>query len=171
MATETSLARYWDTIGLKPGADVEKLDTTYYLLVEQVPKDPTEEETRRQEELGHAYAVLRRSLVARDSRVAVARAAPRRDRRQVAAVVALVLGAVVLLLLNLGNLKTAVISYHAGDVLHVKGQTSVYGTVLGFERDHRFHTGPPSPAYQVRLAGSDEVIWVSERVVEKGMEK
>ena len=171
MATETSLARYWDTIGLKPGADVEKLDTTYYLLVERFPKEPTEQDGHRLEELAHAYAVLRRSLVAKDTRVAVARGTPRRDKRKVTAVVALILGAAVLLFLNLGELELAVISYGPGDVLRLKGQNTVYGTVRGYESDHRFHTGDPSPAYQIELAGSQEVIWVSERVVEKGMEK
>lgn len=167
---ESSLSRYWEMLGLKPGTDVETLDTTYYLLVEKFAKDPTEDDAKLQQGLGHAYAVLRRSCVAKESAVAIQRAAPKSEKRPLVMGGLLTVGIVVLVLMNLGDLRAAFVSYRPGDVLRLKGQSQPYGTVTDYEKTHSFGIGDPAPAYRFQLA-SGESVWLSARVVEKGMQK
>ena len=59
------LSRYWTLLGLQPGTKLEQLETQYYLLVEKAPKNPTEEDQKRLNDMHHAYGVLRRALESR----------------------------------------------------------------------------------------------------------
>ncbi len=131
---DNSLARYWEALGLKPGADLEKLDTTYYLMVEKFPKDPTEEEQRRLQELGHAYAVLRRSCVAKETAATVRRGRPRTSKRPIVMGALLAAGLATLAIMNMGDLRRMLVSYNAGDVVRLRGHSDPYGTVRGYER-------------------------------------
>jgi hypothetical protein len=56
-----------------------------------------------------------------------------------------------------------------GTVVRLKGANAPYGTIVRYDPAHEFHTGEPSPAYEIRLRGSDETVWLSKRVVVKGM--
>lgn len=167
---DNSLARYWEALGLKPGTDLEKLDTTYYLMVEKFPKDPTEEEQHRLQELGHAYAVLRRSCVAKETAATTRRSRTQPSRRPAVMGALLLAGCAVLAMMNMGDLRRMFVSYNSGDVVRLRGHSTPYGTVNGYERRHSFGAGEPGPAYQIQLA-SGESVWLSAAVVEKGMEK
>ncbi len=41
--------------------------------------------------------------------------------------------------------------------------------MLRFDKQHRFHTGNPVQAYEVRLAATGETVWLTKRVIIKGM--
>jgi hypothetical protein len=55
-----------------------------------------------------------------------------------------------------------------GAVLRLRDGEAPYGTVMAYDAAHRFHTGRPTPAYEIRLP-SGETVWLSARVVAKGM--
>ena len=57
----------------------------------------------------------------------------------------------------------------AGDIVRWENEASPYGQIVRYESDHRFHTGEPSAAYEIRLADTGETVWLSHRVVVKGM--
>lgn len=171
------MTRYWDRLGLKPGAPLDELDAAYFVMADRLSKAPLPEdevENKRLNELQHAYQVLRRAYEA--DREKPRKASPalalslRKLPPQVWAATALLAAAAVLIVLNLSSLRMVVLQYHAGDVLRLKGRGEPYGTVLGFESRHRFAVGGATPAYHVQLANGQDV-WVSERVVENGMER
>jgi len=159
---------YYERLGVAPSVTIDELNTAYYLALERFPEHPTEEQAEEQQQLQHAYAVLRKVVGSR-----------RPTRRPwIAAGVPLALGAVgfaalaalALLVLNLGTLKLKLTHFEPGDVLRFEAHEVSYGEVVGYESKHRFSSGSPAPAYQLRRTdGSDEVIWLSERVVEQGM--
>ena len=56
-----------------------------------------------------------------------------------------------------------------GTVVRLKDSNAPYGTILRFDPAHKFHTGDPAPAYEIHLRSGDETVWLSKRVVVKGM--
>jgi hypothetical protein len=77
--------------------------------------------------------------------------------------------AVVLLILNFSTVQVALMRYDPGDIVRWENEQAPYGQILRYEADHQFHTGEPSAAYEILLAGSGETVWLSHRVVVKGM--
>lgn len=165
------LARHWNTLGILPTTDLDQLETAFYLMVEKFTNNPTEEEEQQRLELHRAYAVLRRSLQPRAAVPAARRpAASGLTRRQWAAVgFVAAIGVAGLVYLNVGTLELAWTQYAPDTVVRLEGRSEPYATVVRFDPSHRFDVGRPGPAYQLRLAGSGQIVWLSERVVEKGM--
>jgi hypothetical protein len=75
----------------------------------------------------------------------------------------------VLVAMNYGTIKMKMTHYEPGAVLRLKSQAVPFGEVVGFEARHRFPAGNPSPAYSIRLAGKDDTVWISQRLVVNGM--
>ena len=71
--------------------------------------------------------------------------------------------------MNYDTIRLKMTHYESGSVLRFKSQDVPFGEVVGFEALHRFPTGNPSPAYAIRLAGKDETVWISQRLVVNGM--
>ncbi len=159
--------RSLETLGLKPGASLEEINTTYFTLIKRFRENPTEDEEAQLVALRNAYDRLRKGYVpaARPSIAAPA------DRRMIVPALTilsiLLLGALVLL--NYGTIKMKMTHYDNGSVLRLKSKTEPFGEIVGYESSHRFPTGNPSPAYAIRLSGRQETLWVSERVVVIGM--
>jgi hypothetical protein len=159
-----SLAHYRKILDVDPDATLEEINTAYYLQLEKFPENPTEEEAFLQK-LRQAYSVLKRTYTdPKPSKALV-------DMRILMPVlgVLLVVLSVALVVMNYSTIQMMVTSYEPGDVLRWRSHQEPYGQVLRYEAEHRFHTGRPSGAYEIRLAGKDETVWVSERLVVKGM--
>lgn len=169
--SEAALSRYWSILGLPPDASVEQIDTQYYVLIEKLPENPTEEEERQFEEIRRAYAVLRRACATRETK------GLRRISSAFAARAGLVLGAgllvggIFVLAVNYKSLAVRFTEVPAGTELRVKDSNKFWGTVLEFRRNHTFAAGNPGPAYKVRMAETGEEVWVGERIVELGMSR
>jgi len=166
------MTHYLSLLGAKPGATLEQINAAYYCVLEQFPENPTEEEDAQLRELQHAYSIVRRHY----SEHAPKRKSKRKDPIElgrwggVAAGGTLVLGmAIVLLILNFSTVELALTRYEAGDIVRWENEASPYGQIVRYESDHRFHTGEPSAAYEIRLADTGETVWLSHRVVVKGM--
>lgn len=167
----TQQQHYLDVLGVKPGATLDEIHTAYYLHVEKFAHDPTERDIEEQRKLQHAYAVLRRAYEPSEGPPAAFSAGIGRETRKwlaVATVVAVV-GAGALLYMNYATIRLHLTDVAPGTVLRVKDQAVPYGTVVGFDPTHRFHTGQPVPAYEIRRSDSGETVWLSKRVVVKGM--
>ncbi len=159
-------ARYLELLGLAPGATREALDAAYYLALGNLPQHPTEEDLARQQRLHHAYAVLRRIYKAREGQRSFG------VRRARWAAVALFAAAGALgsgLLWSWPDLRLRLVHYEPGTVLGWKHARAPYAVVVGYERARRFATGRAAPAYELRLVENGQTVWLSERVVEKGM--
>jgi hypothetical protein len=161
------LKRYFETLGLKPGAPVDEISTTYYTLIKRFPENPTEEEEARLHEIRHAYDLLRRAYVPAEKKV-LAELMHRRLLVPVLSVLT-VLAIGVLVAMNYSTIKLKMTHYENGAVLRLKNQSEPYGQIVGYEARHLFPEGNPSAAYSIRLAGQDETVWVSERLVVNGM--
>ena len=81
---------------------------------------------------------------------------------------ALVLG-VTYVAMNYQEVRLMLVRYEPGDVVRFKHEESPYGKVLRYDPEHRFHAGEPAGAYEIALSGKDETVWLSERIVVKGM--
>lgn len=166
---EAALNRYWTLLGLTPGTPVEQLETHYYLLVEKAPKNPTEDDQKRLDEMHHAYGILRRALQSRAKAGALARANSF-VRRRIALVSTLaVAGCVALVALNWTAIQVATRQYESGDVVRIRGAVAPFGTIEGFVEAHRFENGSSAPAYVIRKTGGNETVYVQERTVEMAM--
>ena len=165
--TSEHLTSYLETLGLKPGASLEDVNTTYYTLIKKFPENPTEEEEARLQKVKHAYALLRRAYTPEERKPLQVLL----DRRFLAPVVASLAAVllVVLVVMNYSTIRLKMTHYESGAVLRLKNQDQPFGQVVGFEAMHRFPTGNPSPAYAIRLAGKDETVWISQRLVVNGM--
>jgi len=165
------LARHWNTLGIPPTDNLDRLETAFYLMVERFSSNPTEEEERRRLELHRAYAVLRRSLQARGGVVVERRfEMPGLTRRQwVTAGLAAAISLAGLVYFNFGAIKLSWVQYEPGTVVRLAGASESFGTIVRFDPAHRFEIGKPGPAYLLTRAGTEESLWLSERVVEKGM--
>jgi hypothetical protein len=162
------MGRYLEMLGVGPRATLDEINTAYFTLVKRFPENPTEEDEARVQELRRAYDIVRRRYVPPkikglkvvfDKRVAL----------PLMAVAVLALGGT-FLWMNWSNVKLQTTHYDPGTVLRLKNTPAPYGTVTGYESTHRFPAGLPAPAYQIKLAGKEETVWVSERLVVLGME-
>lgn len=162
-----NLDRYFSILRLQPGASKDEINTAYYSILNNLPEDPTEEEAARIQQIKHAWSILQRNY----RPVARRRPAPRRKPRSLIPLLglaALVL-AIVFFAVNYDNVRLAIVEYHPGDMVRWQNQSEPYGRVLRYDPAHRFHIGAPAPAYEIRLEGKDETIWLSERIVIKAM--
>jgi hypothetical protein len=166
------LGRHWKTLGIPPTDDVQQLETTFYLMVEKFSRNPTEEDEIQRVELHRAYAVLRRSLLARgpiEVQAVATESVSLTARQKTAAGIAAAISVAGLLYLNFGTLKLGWVRYEPGTVVRLAHESAPYATVIRFDPAHRFQVGGPTRAYELKLAGSEAPVWLSERVVEKGM--
>jgi hypothetical protein len=162
------LKRYFETLGCKPGVPLDEVSTNYYTLIKKFPENPTEEEEERLKEIRHAYALLRRAYVPAQKKAMAAVFGNRRVLLPVmAGLMLLSLGALVAM--NYSSIKLKITHYKAGEVLRMKNHSEPYGQVVGYEARHHFAVGDATGAYSIRLAGKDETVWVSERLVVTGM--
>jgi hypothetical protein len=160
------LNRYLEVLRLRPGATLDEVNTTYYTIIKKFPQNPTEEEEQRLQELKHAYDMLRRSYAPKEKGIEVL--LNKRLLIPTLSVLTVVL-LVALVALNYGTIKLKLTHYNAGAVLRLKTENQPYGEVVGFEAQHAFPIGNPSAAYAIKLAGVQQTVWVSERLVVNGM--
>jgi len=165
--TGEHLTSYLDTLGLKPGASLEDINTTYYTIIKKFPQNPTEEEEARLQKVKHAYDLLRRTYVPRQRKPLQNLVNRRFLVPAIGSLAAILL--VILVAMNYSTIRLKMTHYDSGAVLRFKNQAEPFGEVVGFETQHRFPTGNPSPAYAIRLAGKDETVWISQRLVVNGM--
>jgi len=169
MTTGLSQQHYLDVLGLKPGASMDEIHTAYYLLIEKYSHNPTEDEADDQLKLQHAYNILCRSYEEpeQSSPGDSADRNPKRTLKIAGALLIVCIPAIVAM--NFSALKLRMTEIDPGTVVRLKDSNAPYGTILRYDPSHKFHTGAPSPAYQIHLRGGDETVWLSKRVVVKGM--
>ena len=161
------MQRYYDVLGLKNGATLDAINTAYYMLIKRLPENPTEEDEARLQEIKRAYEMLKRTHVPRQRKVVKALLSRRLLIPVMSALIVVSLAALVAV--NWKAIKLGMTHYEPGAVLKLKGQGQPYGQVTGFDPRHRWDTGNPSPAYSIRLEGTQDVVWVGERLVVNGM--
>jgi hypothetical protein len=161
------LQRYFEVLGLKSGANLDAINTSYYMLVKKFPENPTEEDETRLQEIKRAYEMLKRTHVPEKAKAIKVLANKRLLIPVMSALI--VVSLAVLIRFNWGAIKLSMTHYEPGAVLKLKGQGEPYGQVTGFDPQHKWDTGNPSPAYSIRLQGSQDVVWVGERLVVNGM--
>ena len=61
--------------------------------------------------------------------------------------------------------------YHSGDVLHFVENDAPFGTVIEVDEAHKFEAGPPTSAFLVRLAASDQEAWIGRGFAAKALYK
>jgi hypothetical protein len=169
MTTGQSQQYYLDILGVKPGATMDEIHTAYYLLIEKYAHNPTEDEAEEQLKLQHAYNILCRSYEEPEQE---SPAESDRGNTKLFLMIAAGLLAVcvpVLVALNFSALKLGMTELDPGTVVRLKDANAPYGTILRYDPAHVFHTGKPSPAYEIHLRGKEETVWLSKRVVVKGM--
>ena len=172
MTTET-MNRYRTVLGVRSDADMDAINTTYFLLIDKLSANPTEEEAKRLQEVQHAYSMLRRAKAQIAEDVSAAKALEERPRTSLrslgVAAGMLATLVIVLLAMNAGRIRLAMIDHKPGAVLFVRGQTTPFGTVVGFSDHHQFASGAPTPAYEIQPDGKTETVWVGERTVDLTM--
>lgn len=165
--TTDRMTRCLATLGLRPGASLDEINTTYYTILKRFPERPTEDDEAHMRDLRRAYEVLRRGYVPPRKKSAGFHL----DKRFAMPLlgVATVALAGVLLYLNWGTVRLKITYYEPGVVLRLKTAAVPYGTIVGYNAQHRFPAGRPGAAYEVRLEGKSETVWVSERLIVNGM--
>ena len=161
------LQRYFDVLGLRSGAPLDAINTAYYMQVKRFPENPTEEDEARLQEIKRAYEMLKRAHVPPRKKAIKIVLSKRLLIPFMSVLIVVALGALVAF--NWGAIKLSMTHYEPGAVLRLKSQGQPYGEVIGFEPQHRWDTGNPSAAYSIRLQGSQDVVWVGERLVVNGM--
>jgi hypothetical protein len=161
------MQRYYEVLGLRNGATLDAINTAYYMLIKRLPANPTEEDEARLQEIKRAYEMLKRTHVPQTRR-AIKVILSRRLLIPVMSAL-IVVSLVTLVALNWGAIKLSMTHYEPGAVLKLKDQGQPYGEVTGFDPRHKWDTGNPSPAYSIRLQGTQDVVWVGERLVVNGM--
>jgi hypothetical protein len=161
------MQRYFEVLGLKSGASLDAINTAYYMLIKRFPPNPTEEDEASLQGIRRAYEMLKRTHTPqrrRTIKVLLTR------RLLIPIMSALTVAALAgLVAVNWGAIKLSMTHYEPGAVLRLKGQGQPYGEVTGFDPRHKWDTGNPSSAYSIRLQGSQDVVWVGERLVVNGM--
>jgi len=161
------MSRCLETLGLRPGASLDEINTTYYTILKRFPENPTEDDETHMQELRRAYDTLRRGYVPpkkktveilMDKRVAIPLLC-----------VATVVLAGVLLYLNRGTIKLKMTHYEPGAVMRLKTAGVPFGTIVGYDAAHKYPVGNPGAAYEVRLEGKPDTVWISERLIVNGM--
>jgi hypothetical protein len=169
MANGQTQQRYLDILGVKRGATMDEIHTAYYLLIEKYAHNPTEDEAEEQLKLQHAYNILCRSYEEPEER-SPAHTTERSPKLLLKIAGALlVLGIPGLVAMNYSALKLRMADVEPGTVVRLKDSNAPYGTILRYDPAHQFHTGEPTPAYEIRLRNGEETVWLSKRVVVKGM--
>lgn len=169
MANGQSQQHYLDILGVKPGATMDEIHTAYYLLIEKYAHNPTEDEAEEQLKLQHAYNILCRSYE-EPEQVSPSDPAEQRPRWLLKAAAALlVLSIPALVAMNFSALRLRMTDFDPGTVVRLKDSNVPYGTILRYDPAHRFHVGEATPAYEIHLRNGEETVWVSKRVVVKGM--
>jgi hypothetical protein len=160
-------ARSLQVLGVGANASFDAVNTAYFTFIKRFPENPTEQEEARLQDVKRAYDLLRRIYqpkVEKAPRVQV-------DKRIAIPLMALtsllLLGGLVAF--NWKTIRLKMVHYQNGTVLSLKGQGTPFGQVIGYESSHRFDTGNPSGAYQLRLAQDGNDVWVGERLVVNGM--
>lgn len=166
-ASTDPLRRHLATLGVKPGASLDELNTSYYTLVKKFPDNPTEEDEIRIQEIRHAYQFLKRAYVPPEKKPLTALLGKRPLVPILIAAALLGVGAIVTL--NYKTLRMQVVHYKTGQLVRMKDKSEPFGEIVGFEARHRFPSGAPSGAYSILRMGSREPIWVGERLVVNGM--
>jgi len=169
MAIGLSQQHYLDILGVKRGASMDEIHTAYYLLIEQYSVNPTEDETEEQFKLQHAYNILCRSYDEPEQPSSGGSVEKNPKRTLMVAAVLVVVGISAVVAMNFSALKLRMTEIDPGTVVRLKDSKAPYGTVLRYDPAHKFHTGEPSPAYEIHLRGQEETVWLSKRVVVKGM--
>jgi hypothetical protein len=159
--------RYYEVLGLKSGATLDAINTAYYMLIKRLPENPTEEDEARLQEIKRAYEMLKRTRVAPKRKVVKVLLSRRLLIPVMSALTVASLAGLVAV--NWGAIKLSMTHYEPGAVLRFKSQGQPYGEVTGFDARHKWDTGNPSPAYSIRLQGTQDVVWVGERLVVNGM--
>lgn len=161
------LQRYYEVLGLKSGASLDAINTAYYMLIKRFPENPTDEDEASLQEIKRAYEMLKRSHVPAKRKTIKVLMSRRLMIPVMSALVVVSFAA--LIAFNWSAIKLSMTHYEPGAVLKLKGQGQPYGAVTGFEPRHRWEVGNPSAAYSIRLQGSQDVVWVGERLVVNGM--
>ena len=159
------LEQYRRVLGVDADATLDDINTIYFHWLEKIPENPTEEEEQLQQDLKHAYSVLKRNY--KPPKQAVLKF----EKRLLVPIVSLLLlaASVTFVILNWSDLEVMVTHYQRGEVLRWQNQDTPYGKVIGYEKEHQFHAGKPSPAYQIRLLDEDRKVWLGVRLVVKAM--
>ncbi len=161
------VARYLQMFDLQPGASLDEVNTAYYTYIEELAKNPTEDDEARLHELRRAYDILRRAYVPPAKKAM----AVLLDRRRTGPLVSVAVTALLIVLIwfNWGTIKVKMTHYEPGTLLRLKSGSAPFGTVVGYEPAHRFPAGAPAAAYEIRLDGQPATVWVSERTAVNGM--
>ena len=169
MTTGLSQQRYLDVLGVKRGASMDEIHTAYYLLIEKYAHNPTEDEADEQLKLQHAYNILCRSYEEPEQKSPGD--SPQTDSKLGLKIAAglLVVCIPAIIAMNFSAMKLRMTEIDPGTVVRLKDSNAPYGTILRYDPAHKFHTGEPSPAYEIHLRSGDETVWLSKRVVVKGM--
>jgi len=167
---------YLKQFGLKPGATFQQITARYFACLEEFPYHLTAEQKAEKESVEHAYQILKRAYKSEKPDAPPVRKVSRRSQAAVKSraittglLVALLVGAGILVAMNYSEIKLKVSNYHAGDVVRWEDSSDPYGKIMQFNPSHSFGTGNASPAYEIQLDGTIETVWVSERIVEKAM--
>ena len=157
---------YLEKLGAKPNATIDEINTAYYGLLQQFSDNPTEEQDEEMQELQHAYAIVRRHYTGPKPKKRI-----KIDPRSSVPIVGMLALVAVLIfgILNFSSIELMITRYEPGEVVRWEHEKAPYGEILSYDPDHRFHTGKPSAAYQIRLTDTGEVVWLSHRVVVKAM--
>jgi hypothetical protein len=156
-----------EMLGVKPGTSLDEISIAYLNIIERLSKNPTEEEEQRLQEIKRAFELVRREYApAKDASESAGM--NRRLLLPLGGALAIVLAGV-LVVLNSGNLKVAMTRHEPGTVLQLPGRGEPYGEIVAYDDHHQFQAGPPSPAYEIRLTGRNETVWVGARTVVTAM--
>jgi len=161
------MARCLETLGLRPGASLDEINTTYYTILKRFPENPTEHDEAHMRELRRAYEILRRTYVPPQKRVVRVLMDKRLAIPLLGVATAVLAG--VLLYLNWGAIKLQTTHYEPGEVLRLKSANVPFGTIVEYDAAHKYPVGRPGAAYEIRLEGKTDTVWVSERLIVNGM--
>jgi hypothetical protein len=169
-----NLGPYLKLFDLPPGATFKQITARYYARIERLdrlgPEGPHEAEKQR---LDHAFQILKRAYTSPKTPAAQVRGGKRDTGTRSAAItiglVAMLAVAGIFVAMNYADIKVKTSNYEVGEVVRWKNSDEPYGKITQFSGEYAFPTGNPAPAYEIQLEGQLETVWVSERLVEKGM--
>ncbi len=157
---------YLEKLGAKPDATIDEINTAYFGLLQQFSEVQTEEQANEMRELQHAYAIVRRHYTGPEPKKSI-KIDPGAWTPFIGAL--LLVTVLTFAILNFSSIELMITQYEPGDVVRWEHEQTPYGEILSYDPNHRFHTGEAAAAYEIRLAGTGEVVWLSHRIVVKGM--